>query len=164
MHLSPHKVAESPLNLDMFVYLDKQIVSLSLDLLVNNHDSEAPQSHQMNLDRWYYSERHGPEMDLDTSPIHYDWICFADYSLAFRHRLWLVPKRSACGQYLEASVPELRIVLTAATRRELVEDFEETLEFLWDDYVLDQNNLLSDTGLELRRELLARFKQIENVT
>lgn len=65
---------------------------------------------------------------------------------------------------MEASVPELGIVLTAATRRELVEDFEETLEFLWDEYVLDQDNSLSDTGLELRRELLARFKQIENVT
>ncbi len=121
---------------------------------------------QITCGRWDSSEYHIGDLsvqDVETRPFAYEWVRFAEYSLAFKRPIWLTPIQSQCGQYLEASLPELRIVLSAPTKQELREDFEETLEFLWDEYVLDQGDPLSESGLELRRELLARFEQRKNV-
>ena len=120
----------SPPVLDVPSLFEKQFVYF--DVAVLNEKSES--TVQNTCGRWDSSEYHIGDLsvqDVETRPFAYEWVRFAEYSLAFKRPIWLTPIRSQCGQYLEASLPELRIVLSAPTKQELREDFEETLEFLW---------------------------------
>lgn len=62
-------------------------------------------------------------------------------------------------QYLVAFIPEFGFSIGGSTRDALLQDFEQHLQFAWEEYALADEDALTDDAKALRIDLLARVRQ-----
>ena len=100
----------------------------------------------------------------ELSPIVLQDIPFEKRVLHRKQPLELVPTPSESGEYVQVAIPELGIEAMACTRAELIDELEETLIFLWEEYVLDDSDRFTVGAKRLKHQLMKDFEWQDNTS
>lgn len=94
---------------------------------------------------------------VDLSPVELREVELADEVLRLEPPLVLTPRLDDDEQqHFVADVPEFGLTLSGRTRDELLQDWEEQLQFVWKEYALAAEDTLAADALDLRGRLLSR--------
>jgi hypothetical protein len=96
---------------------------------------------------------------VDLSPVEFREVEFDDQVLHFEPAIILTPRLDDDEQqYFVADIPEFGLTLGGRTRDELLQDWEDQIQFVWREYVLAQEDTLAADALALRTRLLTQVK------
>jgi hypothetical protein len=99
---------------------------------------------------------------LNLSPINVDGVQSETVSLRIQPPLSLFPRLDEESmQVLEIIDEELNLQAYGYTRDELISEIDACLLYLWDSFVREDPNLLSEDAAELRARLLARISEVK---
>lgn len=92
---------------------------------------------------------------VDLSPVEFKEVELAHEVLRFDPPIVLTPRLDDDEQqYFVADVPELGLTASGRTRDELLQDWEDQIQFVWGEYALAPVDTLAADALDLRSRLL----------
>ena len=91
---------------------------------------------------------------IDLSPITLDIIHSNDVDLKFKNLLYLEPKLDETKQLYCVTFPELNINVNEYTREDLENALSEQIVFLWNEYVKEVDDNLTEKAISLKNQLL----------
>ncbi len=92
---------------------------------------------------------------VDLSPVEFREVELADKVLRFDPPIVLTPRLDDDEQqHFVADVPELGLTVSGRTRDELLQDWEDQIQFVWGEYALAPEETLATDALDLRSRLL----------
>jgi hypothetical protein len=101
-------------------------------------------------------------LELDLSPIVFSRIGDENRNLILNKKIYLQPQFNEIDQEVVIELPEFHIITEGATREQAIKSFEEDFLWLWQEYALTADNLLSPDAIKLKRTLLALVKEDED--
>jgi hypothetical protein len=102
--------------------------------------------------------------ELDLSPFIVSEISGNNWRVKSIQPMTLVPTLSENEQLLCLRHDAWGLDVFAPTRSELFEEFKEQMALLWEEYALEDDSLLSDVALNVKRRLREQFKEVSNAT
>jgi len=94
---------------------------------------------------------------VDLGPVEFREVETADGTLTFDPPIVIGPRLDDEEQQnFVADVPEFGLILSGRTRDELLQDWEEQVQFIWREYALAPEETLAPDAQDLRGRLLAR--------
>lgn len=84
---------------------------------------------------------------------------YGSFILRFRKPLRLFPTKDESGNLLCLKYPDLGIHVFAETKEKLLEELQEQILFLWDDYALGCDNEMTPKAQILKKNLLEAIER-----
>jgi len=94
---------------------------------------------------------------IDLSPLWIEQFSTPHFTLRATEPLELIPVLKS--QEIVIELPQFGIIATAKTREEAIEALQEDIIWLWLEYTRTPDEQLSRDARELKRELLALFRE-----
>ena len=98
--------------------------------------------------------------ELDLSPFVVTEVETADWKIRPKQPVKLTPTLSDSGQLLCLAHPAWDLDVFAATRSELFHELKEQLLMLWQEYVREDEDVLSEPAKRLRARLMQDFEEV----
>ncbi len=96
----------------------------------------------------------------DLSPFVVTDVEAADWKIRLQKPVKLTPTLSDSGQLLCLAHPAWDLDVFAATRSELFRELKEQLVMLWQEYVSEDEGILSEPAKQLRTRLMQDFEEV----
>ncbi|MBN1193676.1 MAG: hypothetical protein JXA36_08330 [Coriobacteriia bacterium] len=97
---------------------------------------------------------------VDLSPVEFGEVAFGDDVLAFSPPIVLAPRLDdEEEQYFIADVPDFGLTASGRTRDEMLQDWEDQVQFIWRECALAPAEDLAPDAIDLRAKLRARVTQ-----
>ena len=98
---------------------------------------------------------------IDPSVIELDKFVWSGRSFTFSYPLILEPKIDESSQLITATDPSIGLLTFAENREDLIEEIKEQLAFMWDAYVMSQEEDLAPDALRLREKLKQLMSEVQ---
>ena len=101
-------------------------------------------------------------LELDLSPIKFSRIGDANRTLILNKVIYLEPQFNEIDQEVIIELSDYKIISEGSSREQAFKNFEEDFLWLWQEYALTDDKVLSPDAINLKRNLLALVKEVDD--
>ena len=160
LHLDEHKIGISypPTGRVLECFYDPEIE----ELVIENLKGYVQVTGRVQLDASGQPDKIVDARDifeLDLSPIRLSRLGDSNFTFVLNKLIYLEPQFNASDQEVVIELPEFNIITEGSTREQVIKNFEADFIWLWKEYALADDAILSPDAVALKNALLDLVKE-----